>query len=74
MFNNDQKEYMSWLSTISPKNKCWCGWFLLEECNCEITPKLSKQDALNMTCSKCGNYPYSPSSKLIHIRGCENDK
>ena len=64
---------MKELATIDPKNKCWCGWFSLEECNCERTPKLSQQEALNMACPKCGNYPYSALSKLVHIRGCENE-
>lgn len=32
MYNEDQLDYMSYLATIPPEKKCWCGWYPLGEC------------------------------------------
>ncbi len=32
MFNEGQKDYMRWLGTLDPKDKCWCGWYRFGEC------------------------------------------
>lgn len=35
MFNADQREYMAYLASLRPDEKCRCGWYLWGECmNC----------------------------------------
>jgi len=32
VFNEDQRDYMRWLGTLNPKDKCWCGWYQFGKC------------------------------------------
>lgn len=57
MFNEEQISYMKELSSISPKDLCYCGWYKKGKCpNCP--PNLSCLDKLNVSCKSCGNYPH----------------
>lgn len=32
MFNADQLDYLRYIESIAPEQRCYCGWYLLGEC------------------------------------------
>ena len=73
MFNEEQRDYMRYLSTVDPANLCWCGWFHYGECpHCQLG--VTAADKLKVRCGECGNSPIGPGGRLIHIIGCVNAK
>jgi DnaJ-class molecular chaperone len=56
-FNDDQIDYMRYLATVPPAEKCYCGWYMAAECpNCKGRGTLA--DRLKVQCPTCHNYPH----------------
>ena len=69
-FNNDQLAEMSRLEGIPAEDRCWCGWYRIEECGCGSPRDKTCADKLAARCPECGNAPTRPGDDLIHISGC----
>lgn len=71
MFNQEQIEYIVYLSSISDDNLCWCGWNLLGDCqNCPN--HLSAADKKKSWYKDCRSEPSDyGKGKITHRRGCE---
>jgi hypothetical protein len=53
-FNDDQRDYMSYLGTLALEQKCWCGWNKLGDCDarlCEPVPITLRQRAPSVSLS-----------------------
>ena len=56
-FNDEQISYMKYLATVPPEQKCYCGWYMADECpNCKGRGTLA--DRLKVSCPTCHNYPH----------------
>ena len=64
MLNDEQESYVSYLNSLHPSMKCWCGWYKFGECyNCSSNDKIKDkncQDKINLACDECGSYPTLP--------------
>jgi len=73
MFNAEQRAYMATLDNMDPATKCWCGWYALAECRCErVTNGQTCADKIAAKCPECGNDPFQPGSKIVHLRNCSH--
>lgn len=69
-FNEEQQGYMEYLAKIPPKDKCWCGWYLVGECPSCPRGKTAA-DKMAVRCPKCFNAPPPDLSRpIIHCKGC----
>ncbi|KKM86950.1 hypothetical protein LCGC14_1273830 [marine sediment metagenome] len=73
MFNKYQKDHMDYLDSLDPEKRCWCGWFLFGECYHDCSKNKTFADKLKVRCNLCGNAPWRPGGKLIHIKGCPKE-
>ena len=66
VLNEDQVDYMRSLGKIPPEEKCWCGWFRLDECNkCNVNhPGKTRANFLAQACPECFTLPPT------HVKGC----
>ena len=70
MFNEDQKEYMTYLSILKPEEKCYCGWYLVGKCyNCPKEATLA--DRRKAKCPCCHNYPQFGKTEITHNIKCK---
>lgn len=69
-FNDDQIDYMKYLTTVPAARKCWCGWYMADGCpNCKGRGTL--EDRLKVQCAGCDNYPsLYDRTKITHRIGC----
>jgi hypothetical protein len=70
LFNDDQQDYMSYLSRLPDREKCWCGWYLLHECQrCNVNhPGKSRANFLAQACPECRTLPPT------HVKGCSKEE
>lgn len=67
--NEDQKDYMRYLATVPAEKRCYCGWYMANECpNCKDSGTLAYR--LTRQCPGCDNYPSLGYSKVTHRIGC----
>lgn len=71
--NQEQQEYVNSLAAIPDENRCWCGWYRLDQCpNCDKSSSLA--DRLKVSCKhkQCRNYPRQgdPEGTIIHNIAC----
>jgi hypothetical protein len=69
--NEEQKDYMRYLATVPAAKKCWCAWYMADECpNCKGRGTL--EDRLKVQCAGCDNYPsLYDRTKITHRIGCK---
>lgn len=70
MYNKDQLDHMKYLRSIPLEDKCWCGWYLHGECWNGCPDDVTCADKMKLKCEDCGNTPYRPGMKLVHIINC----
>jgi hypothetical protein len=69
-FNEDQQAYIEYLATIPPEQKCWCGWYKVNECPHCPSGKTSA-DKIAVRCPECHNDPGPEGDRpIIHRKGC----
>jgi hypothetical protein len=69
MYNDEQRDHMKHLSSVPSEKRCWCGWYLLNDCpHCPLD--FTHADQVKLKCEICGNAPYRPGDKLVHIVNC----
>lgn len=69
--NEDQKDYVRYLATVPAEKKCWCAWYMADECpNCKRLGTLEQR--LKMQCPGCDNYPpvTNQTRPIVHRIGC----
>jgi predicted nucleic acid binding AN1-type Zn finger protein len=70
--NEEQRGYMRYLATVPASKKCWCAWYMADECpNCKGRGTL--EDRLKVQCAGCNNYPsLYDRTKITHRIGCSS--
>lgn len=68
--NDDQIDYIKYLATVPASKKCYCAWYMVDECpNCKGRGTL--EDRLKVQCPGCDNYPHLGGKPTItHRIGC----
>lgn len=70
MFNDDQRDHMSYLGSLPNNEKCWCGWYTFGDCHrCNVNhPGKTRANYLAQACPECRTLPPH------HVKGCSLDE
>lgn len=70
VFNSYQQDYMKYLASLKPEEKCYCAWYRVGECyNCPKEATLT--DRLKVQCPSCRNYPEYGKTEMTHNIMCK---
>lgn len=71
MFNSEQRDYMASLERIAPERRCYCGWYVIDQCpHCPAGLTLATK--IDLRCSVCEGHPpaHDLSAPIRHRIGC----
>ena len=69
--NDDQRDYMRYLATLAPETKCYCGWYMANDCP-NYKGRGTLADRLKVQCPSpmCRNYPSLGYTQITHNIKC----
>ncbi len=58
-FNSYQEGYLRYLATVTPEDRCWCGWYSKGQCmaGTKCPPDKSLADRMAVWCPECHGSP-----------------